>query len=97
MNEDGNGDGVGLSSPLYMTRNECRLMSEKIELKMEAIDDNITSNTESIDRLNRTLTGNGDEGLILTVNRLMWKNQIIDKGINNGIKQPPDDAQIRSL
>lgn len=80
MNEDGNGDGVGLSSPLYITRAECKLMGEKIDMKVETINDHITSNTESIDKLNKTLMGNGDDGLVLMMNRLMWKNQIVEKG-----------------
>ena len=57
----------------YMTRAECTLMSRHMT-------DAIQSNTESIDKLNKTITGNGDDGLILTVNRLMWRNQLLDKG-----------------
>ena len=80
MNEGEGGLGVSGATSPYMTRAECKLMSEKVEMQIHSVNENITSNTASIDKLNKTLLGNGDDGLILTVNRLMWKNQLIDKG-----------------
>mgnify|MGYP001217207545 CR=1 FL=1 len=59
----------------YMTRGECHLMSQHMT-------DAIRSNTESIDKLDKTLQGNGKDGLVMTVNKLMWKNQILDKGVS---------------
>ena len=59
----------------YMTRAECGLMSRHMT---EAIQ----SNTESIDKLNKTITGNGEDGLVMTVNKLMWRNQLLEKGTN---------------
>ena len=63
------GEGEGT----YMTRAECALVSRHMT---EAIQ----SNTASIDKLNKTITGNGEDGLVLTVNKLMWRNQLLDKG-----------------
>lgn len=57
----------------FMTRAECALIN--VNLK-----DAVNGNTASIDKLNRTITGNGDDGLILTVNKLMWRSQLLDKG-----------------
>jgi hypothetical protein len=58
---------------IYMTRNECALMHSSLK---EAIN----SNTSKLDELNKTIKGNGEDGLILTVNKLMWRSQLLDKG-----------------
>ena len=57
----------------YMTRGECRLVNENIR-------DAIRGNTESINKLNGTLMGNGEDGLVMTVNKLLWRSQLLDKG-----------------
>ncbi len=59
----------------FMTRNECHIMHTNLK---EAIN----SNTAKLDDLNKTIKGNGEDGLILTVNRLMWRSQIVDKGVS---------------
>jgi hypothetical protein len=63
-------EGTG---PQFMTRNECALMHNNLK---EAIN----SNTAKLDDLNKTIKGNGEDGLILTVNKLMWRSQLLDKG-----------------
>ena len=79
MSDGDLGIGVGASTPIFATRQELRHMEEKMNMRVTSINDHITSNTESINKLNKTLMGNGDDGLIRVIDRLTWKNQLVEK------------------
>ena len=79
MNDGEPGIGVGESTTLFATRQEFKHMEEKFKMRVDSINDHITGNTESIDKLNKTLMGNGDDGLIRVIDRLTWKNQLVEK------------------
>ena len=65
---------------VYMSRRECALVHSNMVEKLDSINKGITINRESVDKLNKILLGNGDEGLILQFNRLVWRSQLLDKG-----------------
>ena len=64
----------------YMTRKECALVHSNTVDKLENINKGVENNRKSVDKLNKILLGNGEEGLILQFNRLAWRNQLLDKG-----------------
>ena len=80
MNDGETGIGVGASTPLFATMQELKHMEEKFNMRVDSINEHITGNTESIDKLNKTLMGNGNDGLVRVIDRLTWKNQLIEKG-----------------
>jgi len=80
LNDGETGIGVGASTPLFATMQELKHMEEKFNMRVDSINEHITSNTESIDKLNKTLMGNGNDGLVRVIDRLTWKNQLIEKG-----------------
>lgn len=44
--------------------------------------DNIEENKGMIDKLNLVLYGNSKDGLIMMVQKLLWRNQYVDKGVS---------------
>ena len=80
MNDGETGIGVGASTPIFATMQELKHMEEKFNMRVDSINEHITGNTESIDKLNKTLMGNGNDGLVRVIDRLTWKNQLIEKG-----------------
>ena len=44
--------------------------------------DNIEENRNMIDKLNLILYGNSKDGLIMIVQKLLWRNQYVDKGVS---------------
>jgi len=80
LNDGETGIGVGASTPLFATMQELKHMEEKFNMRVDSINEHITGNTESIDKLNKTLMGNGNDGLVRVIDRLTWKNQLIEKG-----------------
>lgn len=65
---------------IYVSRRECALVHINMGEKLDSINKGINVNRQSVDKLNKVLLGNGDEGLVLQFNKLVWRNQLIDKG-----------------
>ena len=63
----------------YMTRAECALTISNISNKLTVINEHTVENRKSVDKLSKILIGNGEEGLIIQIKRLSWRNQLMDK------------------
>ena len=68
-------DGI---SP-YMLKTECMLTNNNIITKLDNINVNVRENRGDIDKITKILVGNGEEGIIIQLKRLTWRNQVIDK------------------
>jgi len=64
----------------YVTVAECAAKFDNLTKQIENLGRKVDNNREAIEKLDKTLTGNGGEGLIVEVKRMSWRNQLIDKG-----------------
>jgi len=64
----------------FVTVAECGAKFDNLTKQIENLGMKVDNNREAIEKLDKTLTGNGGEGLIVEVKRMSWRNQLIDKG-----------------
>ena len=64
----------------YVTTAECAAKFDNLTKQIENLGRKTDENRGAIEKLNKTLTGNGGEGLIIEVEKMRWRNQLMDKG-----------------
>ena len=58
----------------------CFVPRSEFKIYHSQLMEHIEKNKGMIDKLNLVLYGNGKDGLIMMVQKLLWRNQYIDKG-----------------
>ena len=64
----------------YVTVAECAAKFDNLTKQIENLGRKTDENRGAIEKLNKTLTGDGGEGLIIEVKKMRWRNQLMDKG-----------------
>jgi len=66
----------------YVTFSECKLNTDHIKDLLRDIEEDVSRNRITNERIIKILQGNGEGGLIWKVNMMMLRNQWLDKGFN---------------
>ena len=67
------GSGEGVSS--FITRLE-------YELSHKHLSDQVMENKTELEKHQIALYGNGRDGIVMQINKMMWRSTVIDKGVS---------------